>query len=155
SAVALATNDSNNARLFLVRISDGSVRPLTDRSWRSIRGLTWLHDSSGLIVSATDKDYVLQQLWSVGRSDGEARRLTTDLSVYYGLTSFRSSNDSILTISGVNQSNIWTSPANDLANSKQITFGSPGQNAGWNGLAWTADGRIVYSSENSAGVSLW
>jgi Tol biopolymer transport system component len=116
--------------------------------------MSWLYDGSGVIVVAVEKGFILPQLWLISYPGGDVHRLTTDLSLY-GLTTSALNDDSILSVAGMNQSNIWLASASDLADAKQITFGSPGQNAGWNGVAFTPDGRIVYSSENNEGMTLW
>ena len=49
----------------------------------------------------------------------------------------------------------WIAPAENMAEAKQVTFGSPGQNAGWNSLLWTPDGRIVYTADSNGGTTIW
>jgi Tol biopolymer transport system component len=149
-----ATTSVDESKAFVVNVSDGSVRSLSDHGWRSIRAMSWLYDGSGVIVVAVEKGFILPQLWLISYPGGDVHRLTTDLSLY-GLTTSALNDDSILSVAGMNQSNIWLASASDLADAKQITFGSPGQNAGWNGVAFTPDGRIVYSSENNEGMTLW
>jgi Tol biopolymer transport system component/DNA-binding winged helix-turn-helix (wHTH) protein len=155
SMIAIAASvNPEDVRVFLLNIVDGSISPMADQSWRSIRAVSWLHDKSGAIISAVEKDSILPQLWFVSYPAGSVRRMTTDLSIY-GFPTSADKGDSILTVATVNQSNIWIGAADNLADAKQVTFGSPGQEAGWNGLEWTADGRILYSAENSAGMSIW
>jgi Tol biopolymer transport system component len=49
-------------------------------------------------------------------------------------------------------SNIWNAPNGDGAQAKQITSGKA---EGGDGLAWTPDGRIVYTSLDSGNAQIW
>src|SRR5262249_9114959 len=50
--------------------------------------------------------------------------------------------------------NLWVTPANDPNQARQITFGS-GTNDGTQGVAWTPDGHLIYSSNASGKIDLW
>jgi len=145
--------ESGDTSIFLVNLSDSSVRRMQERSWAALGPLVWLADGRGLGAVAVDKDEIHSQVWVLPFPDGEARRLTTDLSFYGFLTA--ASNGTLLSAEGKNQSNIWLAPSSDLTAAKQITFGSPGQDDGWSGIAWTSDGRIVYTADTDAGTNLW
>jgi dipeptidyl aminopeptidase/acylaminoacyl peptidase len=67
----------------VVRLEDGAEVPLPNQSWSQVRALAWLSDSSGLIISAGVGGGPLQ-LWSLSYPDGAARRVTNDLSDYWG-----------------------------------------------------------------------
>jgi Tol biopolymer transport system component len=49
-------------------------------------------------------------------------------------------------------SNIWIAPLNDLMHGKQITFGKLDADRG---IAWTPDGKIVYTSMAGGNLDLW
>ncbi|HEY0347046.1 MAG TPA: hypothetical protein VGC60_02720, partial [Pyrinomonadaceae bacterium] len=51
--------------------------------------------------------------------------------------------------------NVWVAPVNDLRNSKQLTFGSLNRGDGLLGVDWTPDNRIVYTSANVQGETIW
>lgn len=56
----------------------------------------------------------------------------------------------ILTQRTVSQ-NVWLASHDNLADAKQITFGANR----YNGLSWTPDGKIVYSSLRNGGSDIW
>jgi Tol biopolymer transport system component len=58
-------------------------------------------------------------------------------------------------VQGQSQSNIWIAPADDLAQAKQVTFGSIGRMDGWYGLAWMADGKIAYTVQGGEKNTIW
>jgi len=153
-SIALAAKvGSDEVTVFGINVADGSISRLTSHSWKDIRSMTWLPGRNGLVAVATENETVYWQLWHVSCSDGSVRRLTTDLS-FYGVVA-SSSDGALLSTEGKNQSNIWTAPVSDLSSAKQITFGSPGQDDGWAGIAWTADRRIVYTADTDTGTNIW
>ncbi|MCA1593260.1 MAG: winged helix-turn-helix domain-containing protein [Acidobacteria bacterium] len=155
-AVGAPSNDNGTSyEVFLVGVADGSVKPLTAQNWSEIGATTWLHDGSGLIVVATDKDSLLPQLWQVSFPDGEARRLLTDLNIYNTTISSSSDDNTLLAVQKQTQSNVWVAPAEDLSRARQVTFGSLGRNDGWDGLDWTPEGKIIYTAVADRGKTIW
>jgi Tol biopolymer transport system component/DNA-binding winged helix-turn-helix (wHTH) protein len=150
--IALAASlKKDEAAIFMVNLDDGSTRRLTQHAWRVIGAQTWL-PNGGLATVAVDKNAGSTQLWYVSSPSGEVQRVTNDLNPYGMLSSAK---DSLLTVQGLQQSNIWIAPADDLNGAKQITFGSPGQDNGWSGLAWTPDGRIIYTADTTGGTDIF
>jgi len=49
---------------------------------------------------------------------------------------------------------LWVAPVDQPAEARQITSGSTLRD-GADGLAWTPDGRIVYTSSGSGSLELW
>lgn len=141
-------------RLFVVSVSDGSTKPLSGQTWRTLDGITWLKDGSGVVCVGLEKNSLHPQLWFAPFPSGEARRVITDLNDYGYVTSLANDN-SLLSLQGISESNLWVAPATNLKDSKQLTFDSAGRNDGWNGLTWTNDGRIVYAADDGDGRTLW
>ncbi len=154
-AIAAGNQDNSAARIFMVKVADKSVELFSTDIWGSVNGLSWFHDGSGLVVVAREKSALAIQLWQVAFPGGENRRLLSDLNLYNGLVSLSADDHSLLAVQIEEESNIWTSSADDLTKAKQITFGSPGQNNGWNGLEWLSDGRLIYTKRVSEGITLW
>jgi Tol biopolymer transport system component/DNA-binding winged helix-turn-helix (wHTH) protein len=149
-----ATSKFDKTKLFVVNAGDGSTRPLTIETWEKLEAITWLKDGSGLIAVGIEKNALLPQLWFISFPDGEVRRLISDLNDYGYVTSL-GNDGSLLALQGISQSNVWVAPADKLKEAKQITFSSAGSKDGWNGLVWTADGRIIYAVDTSDGTTLW
>lgn len=154
STIAISvTYNYDETRLFTINIPDGAVRQLGTTAWNQLAGISWVKGGNELIAIGADRDSYLPQLWSIAFPGGEARRLSNDLTTYNGFTSLANDN-SLLTVDGVSQSNIWVASAANLSSAKQVTFGSAGQIDGWFGLVWTPDGRILYSATTTDGITL-
>ncbi len=150
------TDDSGNYRNVVgVQIEDGSERPITSKRWKWIGGLAWLGDGSGLLLSASDHPagWDVRQIWQIAYPDGEARRITNDLSGYVGL-SLTADSTTMLTVQETDFSNIWIVPGAKVEQARPLTAGG---SDGQDGVAWTPDGRIVYTSKASGGndLGLW
>jgi eukaryotic-like serine/threonine-protein kinase len=117
----------NRQALYAVSPDDGSARPLFvthDDLGQSI----WLPDGSGLLVAMRERGPVSRgQLYRISYPDGEAHRLSNDLT-NYSLTWLDISRDasSLATIENNRTSELWALPEGDSARAKQIaTGGSP------------------------------
>lgn len=142
-----------NHRVLLLRPSDGRVRTLTEQAWPNLGRLTWTADGRGLLVAAREPRDLTRQVWWISYPSGQTRRLTNDLSDYRGVT--LTANDATAAVVRINQiSNLWTAPASNTAQARQITFGSGGSD-GVQGLAWLPGGRLVYASNASGQPDLW
>lgn len=141
-------------RLFVVNLSNGSTRLLNAQTWRNVEGINWLKDGSGVVCVGLEKNSLHPQLWLVPFPGGDARQIITDLNDYGYVTSLANDN-SLLSLQGISESNLWVAPANNLKDLKQLTFDSAGRNDGWNGMTWTNDGRIIYAADDGDGRTLW
>ncbi len=117
----------NRQTLNAVSPDDGSARPLFtthDDLGQSI----WLPDGSGLLVAIRERGPVSRgQLYRISYPDGEAHRLSNDLT-NYSLAWLDISRDasSLATIENNRTSELWALPDGDSARAKQIaTGGSP------------------------------
>ncbi len=138
-----------------VQVEDGLEKPITSKRWKWIGGLAWLGDSSGLFLSASDHPagWDVRQIWQIAYPDGEARRITNDLSGYVGL-SLTADATTMLTVQETDFSNMWIVPGAKVEQARPLTSGD---SDGQDGLTWTPDGRIVYTSKASGGndLGLW
>lgn len=130
-----------------VQVEDGSEKPITTKRWKWISGLAWLADGSGLFLSASDQSagWDARQIWQITYPDGEARRITNDLNGYMGL-SLTSNAATVLTVQQTTASRMWIVQGSDARQVRPLTTGD---SDGQDGMAWTPDGRIVYTSRAS------
>jgi Tol biopolymer transport system component/tRNA A-37 threonylcarbamoyl transferase component Bud32 len=136
------------------RVSDGRETPISSARWRYIGGLAWLPDRSALVIAARDRASAPgtpAQIWEVAYPGGEARRLTNDLNHYESL-SLTGDGKTLVATRGEQRSNVWVAPGGDFARARQITNGRENGNSG---LAWTPDGRLVYTSRSSGYFDIW
>jgi Tol biopolymer transport system component len=131
----------------------GSEKPISPQRWDLIDDVVWLADGSSILITAADEEGAPVQIWEISYPTGNARNLTTDFVGAYSALSL--TNDSSVLVATRNETiqNIWTQPADDASGAKQITTGVAAD--GWDGMAWTSDGRIVYSSFANGHSDIW
>jgi serine/threonine protein kinase/dipeptidyl aminopeptidase/acylaminoacyl peptidase len=143
-----------------VEVETGNQKEFTPERWLQAGGVAWLADGSGLVVNAKDMGSPFSQIWELSYPRGDVRRVINDLNDYGGISLTADSN-AFVTVQGDWSSNIWTAPANELDRAHQITSGKleGGANnlppAGTTNLAWTPDGRLVYTSMASGNLNVW
>jgi eukaryotic-like serine/threonine-protein kinase len=138
-----------------VQVADGSVKTIGAEGWHYLRRIAWLPDKSGFLSLGTEKSSgrYNQQIWSIAYPAGEVSRITTDSQNYIGM-SVAVDSGALVAIQFNVLSNIWIAPNADAASANQIRSG--GNNLdGVGSLAWTPDGRVVYSSLASGTQDLW
>ena len=158
AAVVANDSDTGTDRVVIgVRPADGTAIPLTKQAWGQIHRLAWLRDGSGIVMVATDKAaFEFLQLWHLSYPDGEARRVTRDLTTYnQSSLSLSADNTAVLAVQLQQTNNIWIAPSADPSQARQITFGSPGRLDGAYGIDWLPDGKIVYAAVSVDGISIW
>ncbi|HKG13610.1 MAG TPA: protein kinase [Pyrinomonadaceae bacterium] len=142
--------------LLVVGVEDGSVRQLTGK-WLHVDSFAWLKDSVGLVVSAAEAGEIYQ-LWRVPFPEGDAERITNDVTTYQGVG--LTADSSVLAVVQVNSvQNIWVAPSarggvTSAAEAARVTSGG-GRADGHRGLAWTPDGRVFYHSVAGGSDDIW
>lgn len=158
--IACAAGDFDEAGAYMTVIAvpadGGTVRPLTSHRWAEVGQVAWLADRSGIILDGWDMQVsaLSRGLWEVSLPDGTARTLTNDLNDYKGVSVTRNS-DEIVTIKAERAANFWVTSEGDFSRATQVTSGGGDPYGEQLGMAWTPDGRIVYSSTTGGSLSLW
>lgn len=153
-AYSTSGRDDNGfyADVVEVDVEGGEPKPLTDRRWTEISDLAWLPDASALmIVGGIRKESGV--LWRVSYPGGEVRAVAADISMYSGLSLTGNGKTMVSTQSTVIQ-NLYVQPVDDASRPVQVTSGTATMD-GWCGVAWTPDGRIVYSSHSNGKADIW
>ncbi|MBV9926341.1 MAG: protein kinase [Acidobacteria bacterium] len=136
------------------RVSDGRESIISAARWRSILGLAWLPDRSGLLLSARDRASAPgtpAQVWEVAYPSGESRQLTNDSNQFDSL-SLTADGKTLVAMRGELRSNVWVVTGGDYAGARQATSGRENGNMG---CAWLPDGRLVYTSRASGYFDIW
>jgi Tol biopolymer transport system component len=144
-----AASEDGKSEIFVVHVADGSIKQLTALAWDNLAGPLWQKDGQGLIAVAREKGAIFDQIWQIDYPSGDARRISRDQDTYGSAISVSADSNLLLAVQGRAESNIWAGPADDLAKSRQVTFGSIGAVYGWNGLDWTRDGKILFTGKKS------
>jgi serine/threonine protein kinase/Tol biopolymer transport system component len=155
--VAFTINGRDDAGYFVhveeVNVADRSSRVISGERWRSIGGVAWLPDGSGLIINARDRASLPGtplQIWHVGYPEGSSRRVTNDLN-YYNTLSLTADARTLLAVENEGGVfNLWLAPNGDAARARQLTADGTGDQP-----AWTPDGRLVYYSQASGNGDIW
>jgi len=134
-----------------VDVATGEQKEITSKKFSDVGRVSWLADGSGVLVNAQEIGAYQSQIWLVPYPTAEAQRITHDLNDYGG-TSLTADSRSLVTVQYDITANVWVTPVNDLMHGKQITSGKV---EGDRGLAWTPDGKIVYTSLAGGSIDLW
>ncbi len=143
--------------VLLVNAQDGTAEKFGTTTFQQVRRVAWLKDGSGLFVNAIEKDvWDDRHLWLIEYPNGKTHKVTQDL-FHYGMFNLSVSDDGakLLSVSSVKASDIFVSPTNTLTQAKKISANTLGKLDGAEGLAWTTDGRIVFSAFFDKSQVLW
>ncbi|MCL4809764.1 MAG: serine/threonine-protein kinase, partial [Thermoanaerobaculia bacterium] len=139
------------SRLVLVGVEDGKVTTLADPGWDFAAHSGWLPDGRSLIVVARGRDQQNSQLWAVSHPEGEVRRVTNDLNDRR-LISLTADGRTLVSVAGTLSSSIWSVPLRGSGRSRRL---SRATTDGLGGVAFTSDGKVVYTSETGNATGLW
>jgi len=143
----------NQATLAEVSVSDGQQHLLTPREWNYVFDASWLADGSNIIFGASDASSVSGQIWLLSYPDGQARRITNDLNSYSDISATADSHTIAATQAEL-LSSVWVAPGGKSELARQISGGDRDYD-GVDGLTWTPDDRIVFSSNRGGNLDLW
>lgn len=128
----------------------GTQREFTSQRFTSVGRVSWITDGSGLVFAAEEIGATTNQIWQLAYPGGEARKVTNDLNTY-GPVSLTADSKTLMVVQGDGTSNVWVALNADFNHAKQITNGKLEGLS----LAWTPDGKIVYSSLSSGHLDIW
>ena len=135
-------------------VATGAERVVPTPEWRQVSRVAWLPDGTAILANAQESaGESSSQVFLVNYPSGEVRRLTSDLSSYTGL-SVAPDGQSFACIRNELRATIWTQPAGDPAKAVAVSKDA-GTDDGIHGLAWTPDGRIVFTTEASGNPDVW
>jgi Tol biopolymer transport system component len=148
-------DDARVQSIVEISIADGTQEYVTQQTWYQIQRLALLADGSGLLITAAAKasDYRTRQLWLVPYPTGEPRKITNDLNDYTNI-SLNSDSSVLVIVQEDNVTNIWVAPDADASRATELKAVS-GKLDGYDGVTWTPDGKILYSSMTSGNEDIW
>jgi serine/threonine protein kinase len=141
----------SRSRLALVALEDGKVTTLADPGWEVAAQCGWLPDGRSLLVIARGSDQPNTQIWSVSYPGGEARKVTNDLNDRR-IISLTADGRSLVSVAGAVSSTVWSVP---LAGPGRVRRMTRALTDGLGGVAFSADGKLVYTSEVGEISGLW
>ncbi|HEV2829988.1 MAG TPA: protein kinase [Pyrinomonadaceae bacterium] len=151
---ATVSKVGGRSQLIAFRVSDGKEQVLTSSAPPFSARTEWLPDMSGLLViGGTNASE--SQVWLVSYPDGATHPLTNDMDQHRAI-GLSAKGDKFVTVVQRGLVNVWVVPDGDANRAQQLPVGNLSfYVSGGNGVAWTADGRIVFSSNESSNVDLW
>lgn len=154
-AVAVSTSANDfHYRIMLIQVDGGKERPLGAQMWAWAMRVFWLADGKGLVMLARDKTSGRNsQIWELSYPAGIAHKIINDLNDYRCL-SVSADSKKLVTIQSEVRSDIWVVPLANADQAIQITNNPNGQN-GYDGLDWSPNGDIVYTSVENGQQNLW
>ena len=152
-ASATTTRPRAPAVVYAVDVENGKAEAVGE-PWGFVRDLQWLPDGHSFLATGVDFSGLAQpQIWQITYPAGQRSRVTNDLNAYIGV-SLSADARSLATVQTETMASVYV--ANGPDKEPQRVPASKGRSAdGLNGLAWTPDGRIVYSSAGSGMPQLW
>jgi serine/threonine protein kinase len=153
SIILAARADQARSNLVEVPLTGGPEKILPTPNLQSMNDPVWLGDHSGLVFTASEPGSNSEQLWLLPYPTGEARRITNDPNSYRGV-SLSADSRTIVATQYNTTSDLWVAPEGKAEHARRITSNDKDYD-GVDGLAWTPDGRIVFSSNRSGSSDLW
>jgi len=144
---------SQQPKLLIVDVLTGEEREAPTARWRNITMALWTPSGKHLIFSARAIKEPTSQLWMLTYPEGPLRRLTNDLEAYFWI-SLSHDGRKLVTRQQRMISNLWLLPDGEVKKQRQLTFGVRSFD-GYQGLAWTPDGRIVFSAKEDDVTELY
>jgi len=153
--VATGAQDGQlRGEIVAVDAATGAERVLPSPDWRQVNRVAWLPDGSGLLVNAQESAAESSsQVFYLSYPSGDARRITSDLTSYSGL-SVAPDGRSFVCIRNERRSAIWTQAVDNPAKASAISADA-GTDDGIHGMSWAPDGRIVFTTESSGNPDIW
>ena len=142
-------------QIVTINVNTGQETIVPTQNWGWAAKVTWLPDMRGLVlVGRGEQDNSLNdQLWMIDYPGGQSHKLLPTLNTYRGIGIDKTGN-SLVTVRSEMRANLWVLPDTNSKLARMITSDSASQ-LGGNGVAWTPDGRLVYTSVASGHKDLW
>jgi serine/threonine protein kinase/Tol biopolymer transport system component len=154
----IASVSANRQRIdsltpVILRVAAGSEVPASFQSWREIFQMVWHPDGHSLLMGVSPERRNWAQLWQLAYPGGQARQITNDLSNYVNL-SLTADASALVTVKVDSYTNLWMAPDGDESRAIKLTHGT-NKHDGSEGIDWTADGKIIYTSKSTGKPDLW
>lgn len=150
AAAVVEKGERSESFIVIIDPVNGSERRLPGGGWDMIDHVTWLDSGTVAFVAYTLEPYA-GQIWSISTATGQTVRLTNDLSSY-----------SWLAAAGGKMVSVQRNPISEISSARfdadaaQIVPRQLLKETGYiDTVAYTSDGRIIYSSSSSGKREIW
>ncbi len=154
-AVAAATaHPKFHFQILTVQIESGQEMSVGSQPWAWAAKVVWVNAQRLVLIGrAMEGGSNHNQLWLMEYPSGQARKLLNDLNDYRSL-SVRQDRQTIVTVRSETRADLWLLPDTNTSQARAITSDAASQ-SGADGLDWTPDNRIIYTSLASGYKNLW
>jgi serine/threonine protein kinase len=139
-----------HTELLAVDVKTGAVS--NAGAWADVSAVEWMPDGRSYLVAGKHESDPTSQIWQVEYPSHRARRITNDLSDYVGV-GVQADGRVVSTIQRATVSHLAVLDPEKPEPARQIT--GDRNSDGAFGVAWTRDGRIVFTSSRSGQRALW
>lgn len=155
-ACGVLMNSINSpAQLIGIPARGGTERILTSQRFRDIFHVTWLGDSSGLVLTAAPEGSARGiQIFLVSFPSGNTSRITNDLNSY-GQTGLGLTADGRTIVTTQKESSLQIFVVDKTNGATQAQAVSNGKFDGESGVTWTPDNKIVYETQSGENIDIW
>ncbi len=155
--VAAASADTKREELLAVSVAHGSVSKIGDGDWGRVGNLVWLPDASGLVMVAEENVTPRGggEIWLVTYPEGATRQVTNDVTIYQTGSLSVSADGKLAVLSAHINPEIWIAPDGDVKQAHRVLQGVMLRDEGRHGLAWTPDGRLLYTAFLGESQTIW
>jgi Tol biopolymer transport system component len=130
--------------LTTITAEDGLAHPVAGAEWDAIVDLTWLPGRRDLLVAGVQRGASgFSHLYEVSLGGSETRQITYDLSSYPGVR-VSADGKTLLALQHQVLNTIQVTAPGKESESRSLSAGNQNRD-GVSGVAWTPDGKIIYS----------
>jgi len=119
----LSTGKDINWALNVIHVADGRVRQLISTGARYIGRPVWMAGGDALVATVSETPLGRGQLQIIDYPSGEMHRFTNDLSDYTAALDITRDRKMLAAIQRTRISDVWTVPAADVTQARQVTSG--------------------------------
>jgi Tol biopolymer transport system component/DNA-binding winged helix-turn-helix (wHTH) protein len=151
AAWTMSEREPGVGELVIADVASGHQRVATKQRLHAVDGMAWLPDGSSVVVAARPAASAPLRLWLISLASGAMRPLTSDSD--YLLAGVTEGNRLAAVRVDVARS-LWVAPVADLSRARQVGSDA-GELSELESLAWTTDGRLLYTSTESGNADIW
>ena len=154
-AVAAATTTPNfHFQIMAVQVGSGQETPVGSTQWEWAAKIVWVNAQTlALIGRRVERGISTNQPWLIDYPSGQSHKLLTTLNDFRSLSVSRDGKN-LLTVQSETRADLWLVPEMEINRARSITTDSASQ-TGSDGLDWTPDNRIIYTSIANGHKNLW
>jgi Tol biopolymer transport system component/DNA-binding winged helix-turn-helix (wHTH) protein len=136
-----------------IDVRDGTTRRIASLGLAPVDSIVWLPSGLELVVAGMEGRAAPQRLWFVSAATGAMRPLTSDVSDY-ALAGVRPDGSEVLAVRLETTRGLWMAEAAAPDRPTRVAEDA-GSRHGFDELAWTPDGQILYTAVDAGNADIW